>query len=307
MGSAVSDALREVNQQLAQQGKPAIVVEWADASLAVEDVLEMVQAGIYPWTAVELPIAERWQKVMPGLRIERHLSIGAKGDMSWFVRRESPMLRASIDRFIAGYRTPSDQDSAFQRFYRRSYKVRNPLSRIERQRLEKVRGVLQKHGEKQELDWLQLAAVAYKESTLNPAARGASGATGLMQITPAAARSVGVGNIQVLDNNVLAATRYMARIRREFFASRQIGESERMAFVLAAYNMGPQRVQSLRAEARRRGLNPNQWFFQVERVAMEQLGMGVVSYVNAVNKYYLAYDRERFLLEPQKRKLSAKK
>ena len=46
---------------------------------------------------------------------------------------------------------------------------------------------------------------------------------------------------------------------------------------------------------------------QVERVAMEQLGMGVVSYVNAVNKYYLAYDRERFLLEPQKRKLSAKK
>jgi hypothetical protein len=26
--------------------------------------------------------------------------------------------------------------------------------------------------------------------------------------------------------------------------------------------------------------------------------MGVVSYVNAVNKYYLAYDRERYLLEP---------
>ena len=306
-GSAAGEAVRRINQQLAERKLAPLMIEWVDDSLAVEDVLEMVQAGIYPWTAVELPIAERWQKVMPGLRIERHLSIGAKGDMSWFVRRESPMLRASIDRFIAGYRTPSDQDSAFQRFYRRSYKVRNPLSRIERQRLEKVRGVLQKHGEKQELDWLQLAAVAYKESTLNPAARGASGATGLMQITPAAARSVGVGNIQVLDNNVLAATRYMARIRREFFASRQIGESERMAFVLAAYNMGPQRVQSLRAEARRRGLNPNQWFFQVERVAMEQLGMGVVSYVNAVNKYYLAYDRERFLLEPQKRKLSAKK
>ncbi|WP_394558414.1 transglycosylase SLT domain-containing protein [Aquipseudomonas alcaligenes] len=307
VGSAVADALREVNQRLMQQKKPPIVVEWADPSLAVEDVLEMVQAGIYPWTAVELPIAERWQKVMPKLRIERHLAVGEKGDMSWFVRRDSPMLRASIDRFLAGYKLPSDQDSTFQRIYRRSYKVRNPMAQVERQRLEKVRSVLQKHGEKQDLDWLQLAAVAYKESTLNPAARGASGATGLMQITPAAARSVGVGNIQALDNNVLAATRYMARIRREFFSSRQIAESERMAFVLAAYNMGPQRVQSLRAEARRRGLNPNQWFFQVERVAMEQLGMGVVSYVNAVNKYYLAYDRERFLLEPQKQKLSAKK
>jgi membrane-bound lytic murein transglycosylase MltF len=305
VGSAVSDALRAANQQLLKNNKPPIVVEWADSSLAVEDVLEMVQAGIYPWTAVELPIAERWQKVMPGLRIERHLVVGEEGDMSWFVRRESSMLRASIDRFIKGYKAPGDQDSAFQRIYRRSYKVRNPtVNRTDRQRLERVRSVLQKHGELQDLDWLQLAAVAYKESTLNPAARGASGATGLMQITPAAARSVGVGNIQALDNNVLAATRYMARIRREFFSSRQIAEAERMAFVLAAYNMGPQRVQGLRAEARRRGLNPNRWFFQVERVAMEQMGMGVVSYVNAVNKYYLAYDRERFLLEPQKQKLS---
>jgi hypothetical protein len=26
--------------------------------------------------------------------------------------------------------------------------------------------------------------------------------------------------------------------------------------------------------------------------------MGVVSYVNSVNKYYLAYERERYLLEP---------
>lgn len=299
-GSVVGAALGELNEQLRQQGKPPIVVETADVSLAVEDVLEMVLAGIYPWTAVELPIAERWQKVMPGLRIERHLVVGQVGDMNWFVRRESPMLRASIDRFLAGYRAPGDQDSAFQRIYRRSYKVRNPLAGADRQRLARVSGVLQKHGASQSLDWLHLAAVAYKESTLNPAARGASGATGLMQITPAAARSVGVGNIQVLESNVLAATRYMAGIRREFFSSRQIPERERMAFVLAAYNMGPQRVQSLRAEARRRGLNPNQWFFQVERVAMEQLGMGVVSYVNAVNKYYLAYDRERFLLEPQK-------
>lgn len=299
LGSAADESLREVNQRLAQRKQPPIVVEWADSSLAVEDVLEMVQAGIYPWTAVELPIAERWLKVMPRLRIERHLVLSSAGDMSWFVRRDAPMLRASVDRFLADYRLPDDADTAFQRVYRRSYKVHNPLGqKRDRQRLERVRVVLQRHSERQNLDWLQLAAMAYKESTLNPAARGASGATGLMQITPGAARSVGVSNIHVLDNNVQAASLYMARIRREFFASKQIPDTERRAFILAAYNMGPQRVQSLRAEARRRGLNPNLWFFQVERVAMEKMGLGVVTYVNSVNKYYLAYDRERFLLEP---------
>jgi membrane-bound lytic murein transglycosylase MltF len=144
-----------------------------------------------------------------------------------------------------------------------------------------------------------LAALAYKESSFNPPARSGSGPNGLMQITPAAARSVGVSNSQNLAGNVQAAAKYMAMIRKRFFASPQIAESERLAFVLAAYNMGPERVQGMRTEAKRRGLNPNQWFFQVERVALEQAGMGVVSYVGSVNKYQLAFARDRQTLEPR--------
>lgn len=293
-GSAAREALQKVNAGL----KAPIVADWQDPTLAVEDVLEMVHAGILPMTAVELPIAERWAKVLPRLRIDRHLQLSKQDDMSWYVHREAPSLRASIDRFLHDYRAPADQDAAFLRVYRRLYKVHNPLGRTERQRLERVRPALMRHGRAQSLDWLLLAALAFKESTLNPAARGAGGASGLLQITPAAARSVGVGNIASLDGNVQAGAKYLAMIRRRYFASSQLNERERMAFVLAAYNLGPQRVQSLRAEARRRGLNPNQWFFQVERVAAERLGMGVVSYVNSVNKYHLAFSRERYRLEP---------
>ncbi|WP_447591635.1 transglycosylase SLT domain-containing protein [Aquipseudomonas campi] len=306
-GSAVGEALEQFNQQLALRKRPPINIEWADSSLATEDVLEMVQAGIYPFTVVELPIAERWAKVMPKLRVDRDMVLAQESDMSWFVRRDAPMLRASIDRFLASYRSPDDLDSTFQRVYRRLYKVHYPLKPGDVQRLERVRPVLQKHADEQGFDWLALAAMAFKESTLNPAARGSGGATGLMQITPAAARSVGVGNIQGVEGNVQASARYLAMIRRKFFASKQLNERERLAFVLAAYNMGPERVQGLRAEARRRGLNPNQWFFQVERVAMEQVGMGVVSYVNSVNKYYVAYDREREQLEAQRRAISTRK
>lgn len=296
-GSVAGKTLAKVNSELMQAGRAPIVVEWVDPTLAVEDVLEMVQAGIYPATLVEQSIAERWAKVLPKLRIESKLALGEPADMHWFVRKEAKMLRASADRFLSGYRAPENQDAAFVRVYRRLYRVQNPLDSVGRQRLEKVRPTLQRHAQQQDIDWLNLAALAFKESTLNPAARGASGATGLMQMTPAAARSMGVTDIGKLDNNVLASAKYLASIRREFFASPRLNEHERMAFILAAYNMGPQRVQSLRAEARRRGYNPDQWFFQVERIAMETMGMGVVSHVNAVNKYYLAYNRERNLLE----------
>lgn len=300
-GSAVGAAVHKVNEQLAARKLRPIDIEWLDPSLAVEDVLEMVQAGIYPLTAVELPIAQRWARVLPKLQVQPEVAFSRDDNLSWFIRRDARLLRASVDQFLKDYRSPADQDAAFQRVYRRLYKVHNPLGRTELGRLEKVRPVLQQYAERNDLDWLNLAAVAFKESTLNPSARGAGNATGLMQVTPAAARSVGVGNIHRLENNVQASARYLASLRRKFFSSPRLNERERMAFTLAAYNMGPQRVQQLRAEAKRRGLNPDQWFFQVERVAAEQVGMGVVSYVNSVNKYFLAFHRERSALESRQR------
>ncbi|MFC6339570.1 transglycosylase SLT domain-containing protein [Pseudomonas sp. CCM 7891] len=306
-GSAAGDAVSQINQKLALRKLPPVKVEWVDPSLAVEDVLEMVHAGIFHLTIVERPIALRWSKVLPKLRFDRQVTISEPGEEYWFVRQDAVMLRTSIDRFLKTYKPPSGQDVAFQNIYRRLYRVRYPLSRADRQRLEKLRPVLQKHARKQGMDWLNLAALAYKESSLDPAVKNSRAPTGLMQITPSAARRVGVNNIQTLDKNVQAGARYLALIRRKFFASPKLNERERMAFILAAYNMGPERVQSMRAEARRRGLNPNQWFFQVERIAMERLGMGGVSYVNNVNKYYLAFDRERDSLEPDASKVALRK
>ncbi|PHX41616.1 glycosylase, partial [Pseudomonas sp. NZIPFR-PS5] len=296
-GSAADEAILQLNQKLALRKLPPVKIEWVDPSLAVEDVLEMVQAGVYHLTVVEQPIAERWAKVMPKLRIDRAAALSDPGDMNWFVRKDAVVLRGAVDRFLQTYEPPRNQDAAFQTAYKDRYQIHNPLAREDRQRLEKLRPTLQLHADKQKMDWLDLAAVAFKESSLNPVAKGGSGATGLLQITPSAAQRVGVDNIHDLDGNVQAASKYMALLRRKFFASPKINERERMAFTLAAYNLGPERVQAMRAEAKRQGLNPNQWFFQVERVAMEQGGKNVVSYVNSVNKYYLAFDQARSSLE----------
>ena len=295
--SAAGALIQQINQQLALRKRPPVKIEWVDSTLAVEDVLEMVQAGIYHLTVVERPIAQRWARVMPRLRLDTRLQLGQPQAMRWYVRRDATLLQATVDRFLQGYRAPENQDAAFERIYRRQYRVHNPLAQKDRQRLSSLRAVLQKHGEAQQIDWLNLAALAFKESTLNPAARGSGGAHGLMQITPSAAQRVGVGNTATVDGNVQASARYLALIRRKFFASPQINERERMAFVLAAYNLGPERVQAMRAEARKRGLNGNQWFFQTERIAMEQVGMGPVNFVNSVNKYFLAFNRERAVLE----------
>jgi membrane-bound lytic murein transglycosylase MltF len=58
---------------------------------------------------------------------------------------------------------------------------------------------------------------------------------------------------------------------------------------LASYNAGPARVRQLRAEAERRGLDPNVWFGNVERIASEKIGRETVQYVSNIYKYYVAY------------------
>ena len=74
-----------------------------------------------------------------------------------------------------------------------------------------------------------------------------------------------------------------------------------MAF--AAYNAGPGRLRQLRREAAKRGLNPNVWFGNVERIASERIGRETVTYVSNIYKYDIAY---RLITEQQQRKKAAK-
>jgi membrane-bound lytic murein transglycosylase MltF len=71
----------------------------------------------------------------------------------------------------------------------------------------------------------------------------------------------------------------------------------------ASYNAGPSRVRQLRREAGERGLDPNVWFGNVERIASERIGRETVTYVSNIYKYYVTY---KLLEAQQKRRDDAK-
>jgi membrane-bound lytic murein transglycosylase MltF len=72
---------------------------------------------------------------------------------------------------------------------------------------------------------------------------------------------------------------------------------------LAACNCGPGRPRQLRRETEKRGLNPNVWFGNVERVASEPIGGETVIYVSNTYKYDITY---RLLTDQQERRNAAK-
>ena len=56
-------------------------------------------------------------------------------------------------------------------------------------------------------------------------------------------------------------------------------------------------------EAAQRGLDPNIWFGNVERVASERIGRETVTYVSNIYKYYVAY---RLAVGQMERRAAAK-
>ena len=81
-----------------------------------------------------------------------------------------------------------------------------------------------------------------------------------------------------------------------YFKDDQMDTLNKGLMTFAAYNAGPGRLRQLRRETAEKGLDPNLWFNNVERVASERIGRETVTYVSNIFKYYVTY---RLMFEQQ--------
>ena len=136
-----------------------------------------------------------------------------------------------------------------------------------------------------------MAAQAYQESGLDQNRKSHVGAIGVMQVLPstAADRNVNVSEIEKLENNIHAGTKYMRFIVDHYYKNEPMDDMNKMLFAFASYNAGPAKVKRLRKKTAAMGLNPNAWFDNVEIAAAKVIGRETVQYVANILKYYVAY------------------
>ena len=103
-------------------------------------------------------------------------------------------------------------------------------------------------------DWKLIAAQCYQESGFDPRAVSWAGARGLMQIMPATAASLGLGNVFDPRENIDAACRYLKRLYDSFGDVRS--RTDRIRFTLAAYNGGARHIRDAMNLAQKHGKSP---------------------------------------------------
>ena len=92
-----------------------------------------------------------------------------------------------------------------------------------------------------------------------------------------------------MDPNIHAGVKYVRVMMDRYFADEPMDDLNKALMTFASYNAGPSRVRQLRRETAERGLDPNVWFGNVERIASERIGRETVTYVSNIFKYYVAY------------------
>lgn len=83
--------------------------------------------------------------------------------------------------------------------------------------------------------------------------------------------------------------KYVRTLIDRYFKDEPMDPLNKGLMACASYNAGPNRIRQLREETRKRGLDPNVWFNNVEQVASERIGRETVTYVSNIDKYDLAY------------------
>src|SRR5262245_1640728 len=284
------ESLVALNDRFRKEGKPLVTLVPLPDALDDEDKLEMVNAGLLDVVVVDDWIATIWSQILPNIRLVPEAAVLTDGRTGWAIRKDSPKLAAELMDFYASSVKKSSPISYRQaQALRRVRQIKNNTASAELKRFQDMIALFDKYGQRYNFDPLMLAAQGYQESKLDQNARSHVGAVGVMQIMPATGAQLKVGDIRITEPNIHAGAKYMDQLMTKHFADATFPEGHRTLFAFASYNAGPANIARMRKLAAARGLDPNQWFHNVELVTAEKIGLETTTYVRNIYKYYIAY------------------
>lgn len=291
--------VQELNDSLRASGKRPVKIELAEDLLEDEDILQMLNAGLIPFTIVDLHKARFWAEVLDNIQVHQNISVHSGGKIAWAFRKSSPQLAEEVNAFIKNHKKGTLMGNILlNRYLKNTERLKNHTTEQEMAKFDATVTHFKKYGKQYNFDWLLLAAQGYQESRLNQDLISQAGALGIMQVRPSTARdpNINIKDIGIVENNIHAGTKYMSFLRDRYYNHIYMDPFNKNIFTLASYNAGPRRIAQMRKKAIDNNLDPNVWFGNVELITAREIGREPIDYVGNIYKYYLSYKlAEKFL------------
>lgn len=149
----------------------------------------------------------------------------------------------------------------------------------------------------QEIDWRLLAAISYQESHWRPHARSHTGVRGMMMLTLATAKQMGIKSRLDAEQSIRGGSKYFKRMINKM--PDRIPSPDRLWFALASYNVGFGHLNDARIITQQQGGDPDRWVEVKTRLPLLQQkkyykktkygyarGKEPVHYVENIRRYY---------------------
>jgi membrane-bound lytic murein transglycosylase F len=149
----------------------------------------------------------------------------------------------------------------------------------------------------QEIDWRLLAAISYQESHWRPEARSHTGVRGMMMLTLATAKQMGIKSRLDPEQSIQGGSKYFKRMINKM--PDRIPSPDRIWFALASYNVGFGHLNDARIITQQQGGDPDRWVEVKTRLPLLQQkkyykktkygyarGKEPVHYVENIRRYY---------------------
>ncbi|AOA57891.1 transglycosylase SLT domain-containing protein [Acinetobacter larvae] len=257
-----------------------------------DTALQWVKQGKANLAMTTQPIDEIKSKRLRAISVScDHYSIlsqrGLDHNLNWVAAKSSPQ----IDR-AQNYLCDNQQSGNLQQlasFYDRNVVSEDEwllLNKMLHKRMPIYRASLERTAENYALDWHLLTAIALQESQLNPQSVSPTGVRGVMMLTHATAKAMGVHNRLDPEQSIRGGAKYYDLMLQKY---QDIALPDRYWFALVAYNMGPGAVDKIQQQLQQQGKDPQQWTMLYDYLNRHQAQHGrykqAIQYVTRIRSY----------------------
>jgi membrane-bound lytic murein transglycosylase F len=276
-------------QNLEQEIGGDIYIDTLPGKLSTGRIIKKVVKQEIEYTVADDNIAEINSAYYPSLHVETPISFSQRA--AWAVRKNSPELKAELDKWVDSMRKEVDYYVIYNRYFENKRDFR---ARIESEfyseasgKISRYDNLVKQYADSLDWDWRFLSSLIYQESQFDPNAHSWAKAKGLMQLMPATARELGVSNRSNPQQNLEGGTAYLAQLYDRWASIPD--STQRIKFTLASYNCGYHHVVDAQRLTEAQGGDPDQWDGHVEDYLLK------LSYPRYYNKEEIEYGYVRGL------------
>ncbi len=188
-------------------------------------------------------------------------TIGKREQLAWVLAPDSEKLEENLYAWLNNFIQSGGLAQLKDHYYSSVmffdyYNTKMFYKRLE-SRLPKYKNYFMKVGKKYDIPWTLLAAISYQESHWNPEATSFTGVRGMMMLTLATAKLLGVQDRVDARQSIEGGTRYLRDLMK--LVPIEVQGENRLKFALASYNVGLGHILDARKLALKMGYDANSW------------------------------------------------